>query len=201
MLFRSSLQMSLELVSHELFETIQFPFNLVTREPADDLIGRARRNGLGFIVMKPLCGGQYDDAELAFRFLNEWPDLLPIPGIETAAEIEQIVEVVASGRTLEGESLRRAHEVAERLGKLFCRRCGYCLPCPQGIEVNMAMVWDSFVQRFPRERLLAGPAHVVAKAAECIRCGACESRCPYNLSIMDTIAANAKAAVAALAQK
>jgi predicted aldo/keto reductase-like oxidoreductase len=196
-----SLQMSLELVCDERFETIQFPFNLVTREPADDLIPLARKHNLGFIVMKPLCGGEYDDAELAFRFLNAYPDLLPIPGIERIDEIEQIVSVVEAGKVLEGDLLRRAREVADRLGKLFCRRCGYCLPCPQGIQVNMAMLWDGFVKRFPKDGLLQGPAPIVAKASECTRCGACESRCPYDLPIMDTIAANAKAANAALAQK
>jgi len=60
-----SLDMALELVEIPEFETIQFPFNLVTSEPAEALIPKARERGLGFIVMKPLCGGQYSDAELA----------------------------------------------------------------------------------------------------------------------------------------
>jgi len=65
-----SLDLALKLVSQPVFETIQFPFNLVTSEPADELIPKARAAGLGFIVMKPLCGGQYDDADLAFKFLT-----------------------------------------------------------------------------------------------------------------------------------
>lgn len=189
-----SMDMSLKLVDHPLFETIQFPFNLVTSEPAQELIPRCRASGLGFIVMKPLCGGQYDDAELAFRFLNGYPDLVAIPGIETMSEIEQIVEIVASGRVLDGPTAERAKQIADELGKQFCRRCGYCMPCPQGIQINIAMLLDSFIKRFPPAGLVKGPGPLIAAADACVRCGLCESRCPYNLPIMGTLAVNARRA-------
>ncbi|MHC4789086.1 MAG: aldo/keto reductase, partial [Planctomycetota bacterium] len=73
-----SLDLALELVEESAFETVQFPFNLVTSEPAEELIPRARELGLGFIVMKPLCGGQYDNAGFAFKYLNGFPDIVPI---------------------------------------------------------------------------------------------------------------------------
>jgi len=183
-----SLDLSLELLDEPIFETIQFPFNLVTSEPADELIPKARRLGLGFIVMKPLCGGQYDNANLAFKFLNAYPDLVAIPGIERAEEIEEIVPIVESAQTLAGPEKAQAEKIAADLGKLFCRRCGYCMPCPEGVPITTAMVFESFLKRLPAERLASGPARRIAEMAPlCAECGQCEAKCPYDLPIIETI--------------
>ncbi len=182
-----SLDLALELVEVPEFESIQFPFNLVTSEPAEELIPKARERGLGFIVMKPLCGGQYTDAGLAFRFLNGFPDLVPIPGIELPGEIEEIVGVVESGATLEGESKERADKVARDLGKRFCRRCGYCEPCPSGVPCMQVMIFDSLVARLTPEDLAGAAQRIVKSAPECTECGECESKCPYDLPIMETV--------------
>jgi uncharacterized protein len=183
-----SADVAMTMVDHDLFETVQFPFNLVTIEPAEKLIPMAREQGLGFIVMKPLCGGQYDNADLAFKFLNAYPDLVPIPGIERTEEIEEIVAIVQSGQTLVGEEKARAEKVAAELGKLFCRRCGYCMPCPQGVPITSAMVYESFVNRLPRERIVGDAArNMAAKIDQCVECGQCEKKCPYELPIMETI--------------
>jgi len=182
-----SRDMALKLVREEIFETVQFPFNLVTSEPADDLIPQARECGLGFIAMKPLCGGQYDNARLAFKFLNGFTDVVPIPGIEKAEEIEEIVAIVDSGEVLAGEEKAEAEKIAADLGKLFCRRCGYCMPCEQGVPVTTAMIFDSIVKRLPAESAARVSRDLVEKAADCIECGKCEERCPYDLPIIKTI--------------
>ena len=182
------LDLTLEMIEHPAFETVQFPFNLVTPEPAAQLIPKVRELGLGFIVMKPLCGGQYHNARLAFKFLNAYPDLVPIPGIERIEEIEEIVSIVESGQTLQGEEKAEADAIVAELGKLFCRRCGYCQPCPEGVAVTMAMTFEGAVRRMPPERLTDGWAPRVAEAPElCTECGECENKCPYDLPIIDTI--------------
>ena len=183
-----SIEMALTLADEDVFETIQFPFNMVTREPADELIPKARQEGLGFIVMKPMCGGQYDDAELAFKFLNGYGDLVAIPGIQRAAEIEQIASIVESRAVLEGQELARAERVAAELGKRFCRMCGYCQPCPEGVPILTAMVLHGIINRLGPERVAAGPAkRLVEKAPNCVECGECEEKCPYDLPIIETI--------------
>lgn len=183
-----SLDVALELIEIEEFETIQFPFNLVTREPAEKLIPRSRELGLGFIVMKPLCGGQYDDAGFAFRFLNEYPDIVPIPGIETPEQIREIAKLVDTEEVLEGKQLAAALDISERLGKRFCRRCGYCEPCPQGVPIQECMIFDTFIKRLPPDKVKSGPAAKVSeKALACTRCGVCETKCPYDLPIIDTV--------------
>ncbi len=183
-----SLDMALRLVTEKVFETIQFPFNLVTAEPAEKLIPLARSRSLGFIVMKPLCGGQYDNAELAFKYLNGFPDLVPVPGVETAEQIRQIVQIVDSGATLQGSEKAQAERIAASLGKLFCRRCGYCQPCPQGVPIVNAMVFEGFLRRFPLSKILDGPGKgVIEKASLCNECGECEEKCPYHLPIRETV--------------
>lgn len=196
-----SLELSLELVDEELFETLQFPFNLVTSEPAEALIPKVRRLGKGFIVMKPLCGGQYDDANLAFKYLNAYPDLVPIPGVEMPEQIEEICSIVAGGQTLAGEEKARAEQIAAELGKEFCRRCGYCEPCPQGVPIRTAMILDGFLSRFPERRLVDGPVSQVAeKVPQCTRCGTCETKCPYDLRIIEKIHESLDTARAYLAE-
>ncbi len=195
-----SIDLALELVEDPVLETIQFPFNLVTSEPASELIPKARKLGLGFIVMKPLCGGEYDDAGLAFRFLNGFPDLVAIPGIERPEEIEEIVGVVDSGETLEGAAKARAEKVASELGKKFCRRCGYCEPCPNGVPIVTAMILESCIRRMPREALLGWPAGIIAEGApNCAECGDCEQKCPYDLPIMETVKESLEKAKAIIA--
>jgi len=182
-----SLDMAMELVEQDVFETLQFPFNLVTSEPAERLIPRCRERNTGFIVMKPLCGGQYDDAELAFKFLNAFPDVVAIPGIERIEEIEQIVALVESGQRLSGDDKARAERIAAELGKLFCRRCGYCMPCPQGVPITQAMILDSLIKRLPPAGAAGAARNVAEKVAQCIDCAVCESKCPYDLPIRQSI--------------
>lgn len=178
-----SLDYALELIEEDVFDTLQFPFNLVTSEPAERLIPRCRERGLGFIVMKPLCGGLYDDATLAFKFLNAYPDLVPIPGIERVEEIEQIVPLVESGETLTDDERRRAEAAAERLGKVFCRRCGYCYPCPNDVPVGGAMIFKSLVSRLPRESVIGHARRIAEGVRKCTDCGLCEEKCPYDLPV------------------
>ncbi|MGD2175412.1 MAG: aldo/keto reductase [Candidatus Brocadiaceae bacterium] len=183
-----NLEVALELIRESVFETVQFPFNMVTCEPGEQLIPEALERDLGFIAMKPLCGGQYSNANLAFKFLNGYPDIMPIPGIEREQEIEEIVSLVESGRTLEGEERRRAEQAAAELGKLFCRRCGYCQPCPQGVPVTRAMIFEGLVKRLPRERVAEQIAPDMVEAIDrCVGCGECEEKCPYDLPIIDTL--------------
>jgi len=176
-----------KLARNDLFETVQFPYNLVAREPGDELIPIAREHNMGFIVMKPMCGGQFDDAELAFKFLNAFPDLVAIPGIERPEEIEQIAAIVESGNTLTGEEAARADEIVKRLGKRFCRRCGYCQPCPQEIPITSALIFESFVKRMPPENVIGMAQNLIEKIPQCLECGKCVEKCPYDLPIPELL--------------
>jgi predicted aldo/keto reductase-like oxidoreductase len=181
------------LVKSDRFETIMFPFNFVAREAADELLPLAQEHDVGFIAMKPLAGGMLGNATIAFKYLLQFPDVLLIPGIEKISEIEEIVRLLEGPQAMTAAEQAEMQRLKEELGTRFCRRCDYCQPCSQEINISMAMVFPTFVKRQPPEMVLSGMmATIMEKAGDCIECGECEARCPYNLPIMEMLARNFK---------
>jgi len=175
-------------------ETIQIPFNVVGREAGEELAPLAREHDVGFIAMKPFAGGMLRNASLAIRYLLQFDNVVPIPGIERAAEIEEIVALAeATHETLTAEDRDEMDEIRERLGTRFCRRCRYCMPCPQGVEIQPLMTLPVLWELWPPEVAFSEAsiggylAEVVKSAEHCIRCGECEPKCPYDLPIREMI--------------
>ncbi len=186
-----SMDVALKAVPSGHFETIQFPFNFVTSEPADRLLPLARQHDLGFIAMKPLGGGMLSDANLCIKYLLQFDGVLPDPGIQRVEEIEEIAAIVAGSWKLTPEEWQVIERIKSEVGTRFCRRCGYCEPCPQGVRISTVMVLESFWKRMPIERLRDGwIAEAAASAKDCIQCGECEDKCPYHLPIRDMIVEN-----------
>ena len=179
-----SMDVALRAVPLGHFETIQFPFNFVTSEPAANLLPLARQHNLGFIAMKPLAGGMLSDARLCIKYLLQFDDVLPDPGIQQVAEIEEIAGIVAEPWELTPAEWQAIERIRANIGTRFCRRCGYCEPCPQGVRISTVMVLESFCRRMPVARMTAGGiAEAAASARDCIECGECEDKCPYHLPI------------------
>jgi len=177
-----------EAIKSDRFETIMFGFNFMTPEVADELLPLARKHDVGFIAMKPFGGGMIDNIPLAVKYLLQFPDVLMIPGIEKVAEIEQIVRLLDGPRQLDKVEEAAMQRTRAELGTGFCHRCEYCQPCNQGIPISRVITSRSFARRMPTERLFAGEiAEGIAKAADCIECGECETRCPYHLPIRDLL--------------
>jgi predicted aldo/keto reductase-like oxidoreductase len=186
-----SMDMALKMVPTGLFETLQFPFNFVTSEPADELLPLVEEHGLGFIAMKPLAGGMLADARLAIKYLLQFDAVVPDPGIETAAEIEEIVGIVEGPWALTPQERQAMADFRAEAGTRFCRRCEYCQPCPQEVRISTIMNLSSFLKRFPEERLREGwVAEAMLTGENCIECGECEEKCPYHLPIREMIAEN-----------
>ena len=187
-----SLDTAIELVKTDRFETMQFPFNFITTEASDDLLGLCKQHDVGFIAMKPLGGGMLGNATLCFKYLQQFPDVVPIPGIETSAEIEEIMSVYQGSPELSPDEIAEMERLREELGTRFCRRCGYCQPCTEEIAIPTVMIADSFGRRLPEKRFFhEGMEKVIMKARECSDCGECEERCPYDLPIREIIAERA----------
>ncbi len=185
------LEMAIEMVSSGLFETLMFPFNYITNEPAEELIPLCREKGVGFIAMKPMGGGLLEDATLSFKFLRQHKDVLPVVGIENMAEIEEIVGIMEGPTTFTPEEEARLAEIIAFLGPRFCRRCDYCQPCQQGIPISTVMTIKSFARRMPPERVFGEwGQELIAKAETCIVCGECAERCPYGLPVPDMLSEN-----------
>ena len=177
-----------DLVKSDRFETIMFPFNFITSEPADELLPLCREHDVGFIAMKPLAGGMLDNVTLAFKYLFQFPNMVPIPGIEKIQEMEEIAQVLNGPLEINEAERREMQRLRDELGTKFCRRCDYCQPCTEEIPISMVMVSSSALKRLPPELLFTGVfADAIEKAANCSECGDCEERCPYNLPIREML--------------
>jgi predicted aldo/keto reductase-like oxidoreductase len=187
-----SMDVALKAVPTGHFETMQFPFNYVTSEPAQELIPLCREHDVGFIAMKPFAGGMLDKANLSIKYLLQFEGVVPDPGIETAAEIEEIVEIVNGPWEMTVEERQEMERIRAEVGTRFCRRCQYCMPCPQGVNIPTVMNVYSFWRRFPPERFYGGGvASAIETVENCIECGECEEKCPYDLPIIEMLAENA----------
>jgi predicted aldo/keto reductase-like oxidoreductase len=178
---------ALKAIRTGLFETLQFPFNFVETEPVKELFPAARELGLGLIGMKPLGGGILDRAELCFRFLQEYPDLVPIPGIQAREEIDQILGLYEDRRPLSDQERAEIRDIQAGLGERFCHRCGYCLPCPEGIDIPMVFLFQAQAKRFPEAQVLEMSKERMEKAESCQECGECVEKCPYDLPVPEMI--------------
>lgn len=186
-----TLELAVTLAESDLFETVMFPFNFVINEPAARLLPACEEHDVGFIAMKPMAGGMLDDAWLPFRFLQQHSGVLPLVGIQRESEMDEIVEIMAHKEPLTDKEASDIRRLREKLGTRFCRACGYCLPCPQEIEIPMLMRMRAHAKRFPQERFYgAWGQEIIAAAETCLECGDCEERCPYDLPIRELIVEN-----------
>ena len=169
-------------------ETFMFPYNIVETQ-AEKLIAEAAAKNIGFIDMKPLAGGAIENATLALRYIcaNDAVAVV-IPGMADPKELEQNIAAVEDTSPITAEEKAAFLEVRNQLGTNFCRRCNYCQPCAAGINISGAFLFDGYLQRYglggwAKERYASLPKH----ASDCIGCGACEARCPYNLPIREML--------------
>ena len=169
-------------------ETVMFPYNIVENQGAD-LMEQAAEKNVGFIGMKPLAGGAIEDAALALRYIAANPHVsVVIPGMYAPEEVAQNAAAVADAAPLSQEEQDRMEQIRKELGASFCRRCNYCAPCTVGISIPNAFLFHGYLSRYgladwARSRYEAMPA----KAGDCVECGACEERCPYQLPIREML--------------
>ena len=169
------------------FETIMFPFNFITCEPAEELLPLCREHDVGFIDMKPMGGGMLENAAVSFKYLFQFPDIVMIPGIQKTHEIEEIIRLYEGSHEMTATERAEMKCLTEELGTRFCRRCDYCQPCSKEIAISMLMTFPSFVKRLPPDWYLKSPwiPQLMEKSVNCIDCGECEARCPYHLPIRE----------------
>jgi predicted aldo/keto reductase-like oxidoreductase len=167
-------------------ETIMFPYNIVENQ-GEELMARAKEQNVGFVDMKPLAGGAIEDSELALRYIKANPNVtLVIPGMYSPEEVTKNAAAMEDDRPLSVEDQAKMEQIRKDLGTQFCRRCNYCAPCTVGISIPNAFLFQGYLRRYG----LAGWAKdrysgMTAKAGDCVECGECESRCPYQLPIRE----------------
>lgn len=170
------------------FSTVQAPFNAVEPKPLEMLFPLAKKMDIGRIVMKPLGGGQIEHKVLALRYILAQDITVAIPGMDHPDHVQENLSAAEPFVPLTAaEKAVLDAEVAE-LGKNFCRRCGYCMPCAQGIDIPATFITYLQYSRYGMKTAGAAKyAALPAKASACIECGICETRCPYDLPIRDRL--------------
>lgn len=176
-LFRQALELS-------WVETIMFPYNIVETQ-GEKLIAQCAEKNIGFICMKPLAGGAIEDPDTALRFVVSNPNVtVVIPGMADEAEIAQNVAAADNTAPLTVAEQEKVAQIRQFLGTNFCRRCNYCAPCAQGINIPAVFLFEGYYSRYNlKEWALDRYGSLAKTASDCIGCGACEDRCPYNLPI------------------
>jgi predicted aldo/keto reductase-like oxidoreductase len=177
-------EMAEKLINTEKFATLQFPFNIVENQGLE-LFKRSEELDMGTIAMKPLGGGILGEvADNAIQFIVQSKAVtVAIPGMNTPQQVEQNVLAAKAGPLTEQDTARM-QKLAKEIGKDFCRRCGYCLPCTVGIDIPGVMVFEGYIKRYGLSEWAKGRYETSAvKASECIECNQCMSRCPYGLMI------------------
>jgi len=169
-------------------ETIMFPYNFVETHGVD-LMKKCTEKGKGFICMKPLAGGAIEDVSLAMRFIAANKDVtVNIPGMATEEELAQNVKAASDTTPLTDAELKEVQHIRDTLGNHFCRRCNYCQPCSVGINISFCFTVNGYLTRYGlTDWPIARYNSMAVKPDACIECGACESRCPYNLPIISML--------------
>jgi len=169
-------------------ETIMFPYNLVEQQ-AVDLIQKCKDKNIGFIAMKPLAGGAIEDATLALRYINQNDAVsVVIPGMAEEKEVLENRAAIENTAPLSAEEEEKVEKIRKQLGNQFCRRCNYCAPCTVGISIPNVFLFAGYLERYDLADWAKNRYSTLAvKASACVECGACETRCPYNLPIREML--------------
>lgn len=171
-----------EAVESGLYDTLQFPFSYLSSEQELDLVCMCRRADMGFIAMKALSGGLIMNSAAAYAFMLEQEGVLPIWGIQRERELDEFLSYQENEPVMEGKIKEVIEHDREELKGEFCRGCGYCMPCPVGIEINNCARMSLMIRRAPSAAQLTEEMQAkMKKIEECLHCGKCKGKCPYGL--------------------
>ncbi|MCL1838685.1 MAG: aldo/keto reductase [Propionibacteriaceae bacterium] len=178
-----SVALAKKIMREQNFYSVQLPFNYVDVEAANEAIPLAQELDMGFIAMKPFGGGLLDDANLSMKYLMQFDSIVPDPGVMSMSEMEEIVRIYESGQPLSAAEMAAIEAKRAELGSVWCHRCDYCQPCQQDIKISGVLTIDSLIKRAPYIGVMRIAGANLENARNCIECGDCVQRCPYNLDI------------------
>ncbi len=178
----------------------------------------AAAKGIPVIIMEPLRGGKLVNmlpadarerirrdgkgrtpAELALRWLWDQPEVTCVlSGMNSTEMVEENCRIAAEALpgcadTEERALIAAVKESINRSLKIGCTGCGYCMPCPKGVDIpgtfrcynllgmeGRAAGWQEYLQTVAMRR---DPPF----AAQCVGCGRCEKHCPQHLPIISAL--------------
>lgn len=185
------LPVAVEAVESGLYETLQFPFSYLASEKELALVELCREKNMGFIAMKALSGGLLTNSAAAYAYLAQFDHVLPIWGIQRESELDEFLSYTAKPPVMDAKITAVIDHDRKELASDFCRGCGYCLPCPAGIDIPTAARMSLMIRRAPVSVYLNDEWKAkMRKVDECIHCGHCSDHCPYGLNTPELLARN-----------
>ena len=179
-----------EAIESGLYETLQYPFSYLSGEEEIELVEKCRQLDVGFIAMKAMGGGLISNSKASFAFLNQFENVLPIWGIQKISELDEFLSY-DENTTLDDELKKAIEQDKNELGENFCRGCGYCMPCPEEINVSLCARMSLWIRRFPTEPNMDERTQgIMKKTLDCTECYSCVDKCPYELDIPELLKEN-----------
>lgn len=182
-----------EAIRSGLYETLQFPFSYLAAEADLRIVESCREADMGFIAMKGLSGGLIHNAACAYAYMDQpqFDHVAPIWGIQKEGELDEFLSFQDAPPTLTEELQREIERDRKELAGDFCRGCGYCMPCPAGIEINNCARMSLMLRRAPQQAWLSEEWQEKMKKIEgCLHCGQCRKKCPYGLDTPELLKKN-----------
>ena len=185
------LSVAKEAILSGLYETLQFPFCLLSSEKDIEIVDMCREHDMGFIAMKALSGGLITNSAAAYAYIAEFDNVLPIWGVQRESELEEFISYIENPPKMTDELRAVIEKDRSELAYNFCRGCGYCMPCPAGIKINDCARMSQLIRRSPSKGWLTEESQAMMMQIEkCIGCGACMKKCPYELNTPELLKKN-----------
>ncbi len=173
---------AMEAVASGLYDTMQFPLSSLSSDVDLELIEQCKKYDVGLIAMKAMSGGLITNAASTFAFLRQYENVVPIWGIQRESELDEFLSMEEQPPILDETLWKVINKDREELSGNFCRGCGYCMPCPAGIEIPMQARISLLLRRAPYQQFLQDEFRKkMDLIPECIDCGNCRDHCPYKI--------------------
>ena len=187
------LSVAWEAIQSGLYDTLQFPFCYLATEKEEELVEACKKADMGFIAMKALSGGLITNSAAAYAHAAQYDNVLPIWGVQREHELDEFLEYIQNPPRMTAEIKQLIEADRKELAGDFCRGCGYCMPCPVGIEINNCARMSLLLRRSPSAVQLTEEMQKKMMLIEnCLHCGKCKSKCPYGLDTPTLLEKNLK---------
>ena len=137
---------------------------------------------MGFVAMKGMAGGLISNGPAAAAWMARQEGVAPIWGVQHEWELDQFLAAVRETPAITPEYQAVIDKDRAELTGNFCRSCGYCMPCPVGIQISQCARMSLMLRRMPAADYLTEYWQEEMKKVEnCLHCGQCAAKCPYGL--------------------
>lgn len=171
-----------EAIASGLYETLQFPLSYLSSEKEEALVQKCIDANMGFIAMKGLAGGLINNSTAAQAYMLQFENVVPIWGVQKESELEEWLAFMDNEPAMTPEIEAFIHKERQEIIGEFCRGCGYCMPCPVGILINNCARMSLMLRRAPSGNWLTENMQAeMMKIENCLECGQCSAKCPYEL--------------------